>query len=137
MNFILHLSIVFIYHIWYQDWASLHSIISKYWSIYHFLHFSWSAHIDEAYSKVLNIDAYAQKMKRLQKKTFEHRFTNFCMLNAWSLCDNCTWDYLFRWAKESVEKWLINLTLKDVKSCFNDDFWIHTNMSLRHVMSWT
>ena len=131
------LSIVFVYYIWYWDWASSHSMTSEHWSIYHFLHFSWSAHIDRAYSKVLNIDVCAQKTKRLQKKTFECRFTDFCMLNAWSLCDNCTWDYLFRWAKESVEKWSISLTLKNVKSCFDDDFWVHTNLSLRHVMSQT
>ena len=131
------LSIMFIYHIQYQDWASSHSTASEHWSIYCFLHFSWSAHIDEAYSKVLNIDAHAQKMKRLQKKMFECRFTDFCMLNAWSLCDNHTWDYLFRWAKKLIEKWLINLILKNVKSCFNDDFWVCANMFLRHMMSWT
>ena len=128
---------MFIYHIQYQDQASSHLTNSKHWSIYHFLYFSWPAHIDRAYSKVLNIDAHAQKMKRLQKKTFECRFTNFCMLNAWSFCDNCTWDYSFRQVKESVEKWLISLILKNVKSCFDDDFWVHTNMSLKHMMSWT
>ena len=130
-------SIVFIYHIQYQDWASSHLTTSKHWSIYHFLHFSWSAHIDRAYSKVLNIDACAQKMKKLQKKTFECRFTDFHMLNAWSLCDNHIWDYSFRQAKESVKKWLINLTLKNVKSCFDDAFWVHANMCLRHVISQT
>ena len=131
------LSIVFVYCIWYQDQASLHLMTNKHWSIYCFLYFSWSAHIDRAYSKVLNIDTHAQKMKRLQKKMFECRFTDFYMLNAWNLCDNCTWNYLFRWVKKSVEKWLIDLTLKDVKSCFDDDFWVHANMSLKHMMSWT
>ena len=48
------LSIVFIYCIWYWDWASLHSTASEHQCIYHLLHFSWPAHIDEAYSKVLN-----------------------------------------------------------------------------------
>ena len=128
---------MFIYHIQYQDQASSHLMTSKHQSIYCFLHFSWSAHINKAYSKVLNIDAHAQKMKKLQKKTFEHRFTDFHMLNAWNFCDNHTQDYSFRWVKESVEKWLIDLILKDVKSCFDDDFWVRTNMSLRHLMSWT
>ena len=127
---------MFVYHIQYWDWVSLHLMTSKYWSIYCFLHLSWSAHIDRAYNKVLNINAHAQKMKKLQKKTFEYRFTNFCMLNAWSLCNNCTQDYSFRQVKELVKKWLINLILKNVKFCFDDDFWVHANMFLRHVISW-
>ena len=130
-------STILCYRIWYQDQVSSHLTASEHWYIYHLLHFSWPAHIDRAYSKVLNIDAHAQKTKRLQKKTFECRFTNFCMLNAWSLCDNCTWDYLFRWVKESVKKWLIDLILKNIKSYFDDAFWVHVNMCLRHAMSQT
>ena len=68
---------VFVYCIWYWDWASSHLMTSKHWSIYYFLHFSWPAHIDEAYSKVLNIDACAQKIKRLQEKMFECDFQIF------------------------------------------------------------
>ena len=45
---------MFVYHIQYQDQASSHSTASKYWSIYYFLYFSWSAHINRTYSKVLN-----------------------------------------------------------------------------------
>ena len=56
------LSIMFIYHIQYQDWASLHSTASKHQSIYHFLYFSWPAHIDRAYSKVLNIACAADEI---------------------------------------------------------------------------
>ena len=74
---------------------------------------------------------------RLQEKMFECRSSDFHILNAWSLCDNHIWDYSFRQAKESVKKWLINLILKDVKSCFDDDFWVHANMFLKHMMSQT
>ena len=133
---LLH-STILLYHIWYQDWVSLHSTASKHWYIYHLLHFSWPAHIDRAYSKVFNIDAHTQKMKKLQEKIFECKFSDFCMLNAWSLYNNYIQDYLFRRAKESVKRWLISLTLKNIKSCFDDDFWVHTNMFLKHVMSQT
>ena len=125
---------MFVYRIRYRGRASSHSTASEHRDIYRFLHFSWPAHIDGAYRKVLNIGARAQKTKRLQEKTFERGFSGFRMLNAWSLCDNRIRDYPSRRAKESVEKWPIGLTLKDAKSCFGDDFWVRANMSLGHVV---
>ena len=92
--------------------------------------------LTEHISKFLTLMLMLRKWK-LQEKMFECKSSDFHILNAWSLCDNCIWDYLFRWVKKSVKKWLIDLILKNVKSCFDDDFWVHTNMSLKHMMSWT
>ena len=108
---------MFIYHIQYQDQASLHLMTSKYQSIYHFLHFFWSAYINEAYSKVLNIDACAQKLKRLQER-FSCIDFEICL---WIFCDFfqlSVYDFII------FEKWVINLILKIVKSHFDDYFWL-------------
>ena len=45
--------------------------------------------------------------------------------------------YSFKRARESVEKWEIGLILKNVKSHFDDDIWVHINLSLEFVMPWT
>ena len=73
---------MFVYRIRYRGRASSHSTASEHRDIYRFLHFSWPAHIDGAYRKVLNIGARAQKTKRLQEKMFECGFSGFRMLNA-------------------------------------------------------
>ena len=93
---------MFIYHIQYQDQASSHLTASEHWSIYHFVHFSWPAHIDRAYSKVLNT---IQKIKwedlisifltafKIRKMTRDADSWNSCMiLNKLCLFESKYWE---------------------------------------------
>ena len=128
---ILYLIIIFdIYHyyLWdlslylYNAYYLIFSIIFVLICMWHFLYidnwlsFSWSTHIDRAYSKILNIDTCAQKLKKLQER-FSCTDFEICLQ---IFCDSFQ---LFTYNFIIFEKWVISLTLKVIKSHIDDYFW--------------